>query len=250
MKIEYRGAELKTMEDWYNAAFVTGKKGRQWKEHRSAYSLADFILNKNGQAQIEAILSEVLTEEFELEKAEPEMEIRFDEFGHGREHDLVIEGKTKTNKPIFIGLEAKVDEPFGDTVATVYHRAKIKELNEKNTKAPARIEQLLKQNLKVVKEEDFTLRYQLLYSTVGTIGREKDSAENRVNILLILVFKTKDYNFEKGCDNKKDFYTFIRRIEATSLGNDTYKVTINKKELIIMYREISFLEADAVKNND
>ncbi len=244
MKIEYRNTEIKTMDDWQKAAFGSGKKGRHWKENRSAYSLADFILNRNGAAELESMLSNVLNTKVTLEKAEPEFEVRFDEFGHGREHDLAIWGKTESKQSIFIGLEAKVDEPFGDTVATVYQRAKVKELNGNNTNAPERIENLLKVNLKEVKEEDFTLRYQMLYSTVGT------QSDLDLDVLLILVFKTKEYDFEKGCDNKKDFYTFIRRIEATHLGYDTYKATIKGKGLTIMYREVSFLETDEVNNID
>ncbi len=235
MKIEYRNLEIKNIDDWKNAAFTSGKKRKHWKKYRSSYSLADFILNRNGISRLETMLSDALQTKVVLDKAEIEYEVRFDEFGHGREHDLGIWGKTESNQSIFIGLEAKVDEPFGDTVATVYHKAKVNELNGKSTNAPERIENLLKENLNRVTEEDFNLRYQFLYSTVGTIS------DANINVLLILIFKTEEYNFEKGCDNKKDFYTFMRRINAAYLGEDTYKATIRSRDLIIMYREVSFL---------
>ncbi len=41
--------QIKTFDDWANI-FLGTKKAKHWKEGRSAYSIAVFIMNHNGQA--------------------------------------------------------------------------------------------------------------------------------------------------------------------------------------------------------
>lgn len=44
LTITVRNKEVSTLKDWENAF----NDEKHWKEGRSAYSLADFILNRNG----------------------------------------------------------------------------------------------------------------------------------------------------------------------------------------------------------
>jgi hypothetical protein len=231
MKVEFKGNTITNLIEWERFVF-SGKKAKHWKEGRSAFSLADFVINKNGKQKISELVADQIGENYTLDIAKPEFEARFDKYGHGREHDLGIFGKTESGKKIFVGVEAKVDESFGDTIASAYHKVKAKELNDLPTNAPKRIEKLLNFNFKSIKASDFNLRYQLLFSTAGTLCMDAD-----IHILLILVFKTKDYDNKKGVVNYKDLQAFLKKIEAVKIVENTYQVNINNKDLTIIYKE-------------
>ena len=232
MRIEFKGSAISNLAEWENFAF-SGKKAKHWREGRSAFSLADYVSNNNGQQRIIELVSAQINDDFTLDLAHPEYEARFDSYGHGREHDLGIFGKTASGKKIFVGVEAKVDESFGDTIATAYHKAKAKELNGVRTNAPKRIEDLLKFNFPTIKASDFKLRYQLLFSTAGTL-----CIDANIHILLILVFKTKNYDKKKGAVNYKDLLAFLKRAEAQEIADYTYKLKMNNKDLTIIYKEV------------
>lgn len=233
MRIEFKGNAISNLAEWENYAF-SGKKALHWKEDRSAFSLADFIINKNGKQKIIELVADQINEKFTLDLAHPEYEARFDAYGHGREHDLGIFGKTESGRKFFIGVEAKVDESFGSTIASAYHTAKAKELNQISTNAPIRIEELLKFNFKTVKPGDFNLKYQFLFSTAGTLCITVD-----IHILLILVFKTEVYDKKKGAANYKDLQAFLKRTEANKIDKNTYKLNIDNKDLTLIYKEVN-----------
>lgn len=236
MRIEYKGTLVKNIIDWGKIIFKSENKKKHWELGRSAYSLADFILNKNGVELIKSEVVEVLKEDVIFDVAYPEYEVRFDNFGKGREHDLGIYGKTDSGKTVFIGLEAKVDETFGDTISTAYLNAKIKELNGENTNAPKRIENLLTRHFKQMKKDFFNLRYQLLYSTVGTI-----SVSAEIHVLFVLVFKTSLSDVTKIAENKKDYLRFFKNINDENISNnDNFEVFIEGEKLSVIYKMIDF----------
>lgn len=232
MRIECKGTPISTLEEWQNTIFI-GQKAMHWKEGRSAHSLCHFILNNSGDVVIKELVASSIKEELTLDVAYPEYQVCFDQYGHGREHDLGIFGQTKSGKNIFVGVEAKVDETFGETIQTKYLTEKAKELNRVTTNAPKRIEELLKFNFQHITRSDFDLRYQLLHATAGTLAVDAD-----VHVLLVLVFKTDDYNEEIGKGNYNDFLKFVKRTEAEELGNDQFKLKRKDKELLIIYKEI------------
>ena len=192
------------------------------------------MMNENGEIFIQKIVSELLKEYTTFEKAIPELEIKFDKYGRGRFHDLGIWGTTNSKKKVFVGIEAKVDESFNKKVAEVYIRKKIEELNGKSTKAPKRIEELLKRNFKVIKPEHFDLRYQFLYSTVGTIEANAD-----ISILCVIVFQTDGYNEIKGKRNYMDHIQFIDSIDSEPIDSnpeiDVHKLKIGDKSMYSIY---------------
>ena len=51
-KIRVKNKEISSLKDWENAF----NGGKLWKKGRSAYSLADFMLNRNGIKTITEIL--------------------------------------------------------------------------------------------------------------------------------------------------------------------------------------------------
>lgn len=221
------GQTITSFEEWESYFANTSSKAKHWKEGRSAYSLADFIMNHNGTNKINEIVSEVSGQTIKLNEGIIEQQVSFDSFGKGREHDLGIMGQTRNGKSIFIGVEAKVDESFNETIGEVYLKAKSREINGESTNAPARIESLMKKHFKKVKSEFFNLRYQLLYATSGTLGVEAD-----LHVLLILVFKTSSFNEIRGRENYKDFLQFISLIESKK-SNQIQELRDMKQILVI-----------------
>jgi hypothetical protein len=216
---------------------------KDWVEGRSSYSLADFILNKSGIEKIDSIVKEIIKEDLVFEKLTPEYEVKFDKFnGRGRYHDLGIWGRTKsTNKTFFVGIESKVDESFGQTVSDAYISGITKMLNGENTNLPDRVEKLLKQNIGgKINPKHFNLRYQFLYSTIGTLEEKAD-----YSIFLIIVFKTNSYDIIKGNENYRDYCQFVQKVNSKKIfceldDVEINKLTIDKRVLYSVYFEIDY----------
>ena len=235
MKIEdTSGKEISTLEEWAEL-YNNPQQSHQWKQHRSAYSVAEFLLNHNGTEAIQARLSDVLGCDVQLDRAVPEYEVRFDKFGKGRMHDLGMFGHTEEGKSVFIGVEAKVDESFGASTLDQYLKAKAKQIVGGVTNAPQRIEDLLSLHFKKDDRSMFDVRYQLLYATVGTLAEEAD-----IHILYVIVFKTLLYDESIGADNYRDYIQFMDKVGATSHTLPTkeavgHKLTLDDKELVCLY---------------
>ena len=229
---------IENMEDW---VIKTPIQKKDWVEGRSAYSLADFILNKNGTDKIRGVVENLLKDEVVFERAIPELEVKFDKFsGRGRFHDLGIYGKTKSDsKSIFVGVESKVDETFGQTISEKYIAAITERLNGNNTNAPDRVENLLKQNFGgKIREKYFDMRYQFLYSTMGTLEVKKD-----ISILFIIVFKTNSYDEMKGKENYRDYCQYIQNVDSTKISCDfdnveAHKLIVDNRALFSVYMEV------------
>lgn len=231
-----RGEKIESMEAWANL-YESPRSSHQWKKFRSAYSVADFILNQNGSTVFQNRISQALGEPVKLELARPEMEVRFDQFGRGRMHDLGITGRTASGKSLFVGIEAKVDEPFGALVRERYLSAKARQIAGDSTNAPTRIENLLKLHFSEPDPSMFEVRYQLLYATAGTLAVSAD-----VHVLYIVVFKTPLYNEIIAAENYQDYTNFMAKTKANphKLTNNEKEVTahkllLNGKELICLY---------------
>lgn len=231
MDIIGRGGEtIHSMEAWaglYSA--------HHWKAFRSAHAVAEFILHRNGARALNARVSEALGESVAFERAIPEMEVQFDQFGRGRSHDLGIFGRTASGKSLFVGVEAKVDEPFGALVREVYLRAKARQLAGESTNAPERIERLLKLHFRQPDTSVFDVRYQLLYATAGTLAASAD-----VSIFYVAVFKTPAYSQTIAAANERDYAHFMARAEAMPLtlptgGATGHTLVLGGKALLCLY---------------
>ena len=120
--------------------------------------------------------------------------------------------------------------------------AKTNELNGVKTNAPKRIEELLKRNFKVLKPEYFDLRYQLLYSTVGTLDATNNKTKADISILLIIVFKTNLYNEVKGIENYRDYIRFVNCVDSERIKSksdiDIHKLKIDDRFMYSIYMNI------------
>ena len=99
------------------------------------------------------------------------------------------QSQTEYGKRVFLGIESKVDKTFNETIAETYLNAKSRELSGISTNSAVRIEQLLKKNFTTVNSKHFNLRYQLLYSTIGTLEAKKQEKYAVIYFLMIIVFK-------------------------------------------------------------
>lgn len=226
MRIEdTSGNKITSLEEWA-CIYVNLQQSHQWKQYRSAYSAAEFILHYNGGEAIAHRVSEALGYGVVLERVVPELELRFDQYGRGRVHDLAIFGRTETKKKLFVGVESKVDEPFGISTLDAYLSAKAKQIVGVSTKAPERIEQLLSLHFTEPDPAMFDVRYQLLYATAGTLAAEAD-----VHVLYVIVFKTPLYNESVGAENYRDYIQFMDKVGADTLRLPTKEATAHRLNL-------------------
>ena len=227
MKIETSdGKPLRSLAEWRAV-----HKPEHWKPGRSAHSVADFIANRNGARRLSQHVSEVLGESVEFHKIIPEHKVKFDQYRNPRVHDLGIYGETESGKSLFVGVEAKVDEPFGAHVADEWRKA--------NTPSKRnRISQLCDrfQDGPGISPTD-EIRYQLMHGAAGTVEAGAD-----VSVLYIAVFATDDYDPAKGETNFQDCQTFLNRAGATLNPNpnrdrayESHTLNLSGKTLTTIY---------------
>ena len=235
MRIEdAKGAPISSLDDWAGI-YSTPRSAQHWKKHRSAYSVVEFILNRNGGDYIRARVSDAIGQQVEFQKAIPEYEVKFDKFGRGRVHDLAMRGKTDSGRRLFVGVEAKVNEPFGKTAREEYLAAKAKQIAGESTNAPERIEGLLKMHFADSDPGMFDVRYQLLYATAGTLAAGAD-----ISLLYIIVFRTRLYSETKGAENYRDYVDFLGKVNARKLTLSDkavvgHKLSLKGKELFCLH---------------
>ncbi len=239
MKIKYynKKDEINTYADWERV--FKAAKPKDWKEGRSAQSLAEFMMQENGFESLKQYVGEAIQtpkDEIEIQKVTIEGRIAFDNYNHSREHDLAIEARTKSGKTIFIGVEAKVDESFGSNTIEQYRKSSIKK--NPNSTVPSRIDGL-KEYFPTDKEKEFeNLRYQLATATAGTLRAQTASKTDfDVYVFMVLVF-TDNCDAKKKEKNKNAFVLFLKAIAAQKLCEGTYKCKSNNKTLIIINKDI------------
>ena len=77
--IDSKANDVTTLEQWSKTV-----RRSHWKQGRSAYSLADFIMNRQGAAHLESRISSVLSRPVRLKKGTPEYAARFDRYERPR----------------------------------------------------------------------------------------------------------------------------------------------------------------------
>ena len=213
MRIESReGNAVNDLGDW-----ETLVRPEHWEPGRSAYSLAEFIINRHGEYALQWRVATVLGEPVVFDRGVPEHEVRFDRYGRGRVHDLGIFGRAESGKSLFVGVEAKVDEPFGDFVSDRWAAAGRMRNRGTSTRLPERIRELCARFGPGVTEESRDVRYQLLHGAAGTVDAGAD-----LSVFYVAVFRTGAYDAEAGKRNHEDYRRFVERAggEPIRTGDD------------------------------
>ena len=243
MRIEDRGGiEITTLDEWRLRFFATPSRAVQWREGRSAHTLAGFVLNMDGGAELETLFSSALGRKVVLESTQPEFSSRFDEYrGMPAVLDLGGGGVAAPDSSLFFGVEAKVDEPFGEhTVAEHYEYGLSL---SRPTNIPRRVEDLLSAYFSDESDPRFSrfsgVSYQLLTAAAGTAAAGAD-----VRILCVLVFKTTLYDEGKGEENRREYLRFIEAVWGRSIAVQdaeaaAHELTVVGKGLLSIYREIN-----------
>ena len=229
-----KGNHIATMEQWKPLV-----RRNQWKVGRSAYSLADFIINQNGAAILASRISSVLSQKVTFEQATPEFGAAFDLYSGPARLDLGTFGQVGSREGLFVGIEAKVDEPFGSTVCKTYQYAIRKRQRGERTNAPERVEGLLSRYFADTDEPCASrfadVGYQLLTATAGTVATMSD-----LSVFYVTVFKTHEYDEEKGKENQLNYERFISLVGGECLMQDdggcvAHELTLDGRRLICIY---------------
>ena len=242
--VDSQGQRISSLDQWRRRIFDGTSKIKHWKKGRSAYSLAEFTMDpRKGALYLGKRISSVLSRDVTLEQATPEYLAKFDTYsGNPSNLDLGITGhvgRLNDRSSLFVGVEAKVDEPFGSILRSRYSSAmKIRNAG-RNTNAPERVKGLLSKYFSVKDSPDSSrfagIRYQLLTGTAGTVA-----APGEVSVFYILVFRTSMYDERKGSANQQDYERFMEATCSKPLVRDgkdfrADELQLGERKLVCVY---------------
>jgi hypothetical protein len=208
MRISKSGHEIRSVDDWFK--YAPPKMGaRHWKDGRSAKELARSWFRTEFASppeELRLLLEGAFLTEMEFDEARPECILELDDFrGEHRNCDLVVLCTAGTQR-IVINIEAKADEPFGDSTVGAYYDQKLNSASN----VPKRIESL--SAALFGKKPDAlirNLRYQLVHSTAATLIEAADSKAD-VAVFLVQEFYSASLSSMKLQQNRTDWANFVR----------------------------------------
>ena len=216
MSIKKNGSEILTLEEWER--FAGPKRPDQWVDGRSAKEVARAWLGAQKselpEEVNETLLSNPAFARIQKWMAEPEAKLKFDSFpGEPRNSDLAVYAEDAFG-PFLIAVEAKADEPFGETVADAL-AASVERCAEKGqSNGVVRIQQLVDALLGPRQNGEPPLkhlRYQLLTACAGALCKAECNGFDRA-VLFIHEFVTSKTSDEKHEANATDLNNFLKRI--------------------------------------
>lgn len=250
MKIENTKKQLIVDLESWKTAFIEVDKKNNWKEGRSACTLAKYfttpnIEESNGIKKIKEYFEALGFSNLKFTSAEIEHRSPFDKYKGGtRMQDLVIWGESEKGS-ILVCIEAKVDEEFNELLNEAYKKAKQEKIKDPNSNRQNRIEELCDKYLNVSAESinsepENNIRYQLLYYLAGSICEAEEYGN--VVFMPIMVFKTNKYNETIGEMNRKDYEQFRKalKFEMCNEEKGIFKRTFEGIDVYISYIEIDF----------
>jgi hypothetical protein len=218
MRLHKHEHPITCLADWQQHAGP--KTADQWREGRSAFELAYAWCGTGAPAMPEQVLklleSRSETRGMVVRDALPEHQIRFDSHGgEPRNADLAFTGMTSTSK-IAVTVEAKADEPFGDTVSRTIEKALERSIGNPRSRGVRRVEDLVRALVPAYEDglpRVESLRYQLLTATAGTLAYAA-LEEATFGVLLVHEFRTRKTNDTYHARNADDYRLFLRRLSA------------------------------------
>ena len=216
MSIAKNGTPITSLEEWETLAGP--ERTDQWVDGRRAKEAARAWLEAEGGAlpkEIATLLKRhdafgpVLSW-----SAEPQMPQRIDAFpDEPRNSDLVVEAEDAHGKYL-IAVEAKADEPFGETMGDTLAAAVDRWVEDDRSNGSTRASQLAKAMLGPRSEDDPPLkdiRYQLLTACAGCLCEAERRGHARA-LLLIQEFVTDRTVDKKLLINAIDLGRFVKRL--------------------------------------
>jgi len=216
MSILKAGHTIASLDEW--KTYAGPKSPTQWVNGRSAKEVARSWLEGKGES-LPLEVEEALTSNPNFGPAqdwtaEPEAKLKFDGFtGETRNSDLIVDVKDK-NGNYLIAVEAKADEPFGQTVQQTLKTAEAVFQKNPRTNRVRRVHQLKEAILGVKatdKKLDATIRYQLLTACAGALCEAERVGCSRI-LVLIQEFISDETTDKKHGRNEIDLNSFVRHI--------------------------------------
>lgn len=203
---------------------LAGPKSKgQWKEGRSAMEVARAWLActmpEFPQEIRDALASHPDFGTVLRWHAEPEAKVTFDaNGGEPRNCDLLVTAEDERGSFV-LSIEAKADEPFGDTVAATRAAAANRLQENPASRGIARIEGLREMLFRHgIPDERFDgLRYQLLTATAGALAAARAAGSNRA-VMLVHEFTGSSTRREKLARNGADLDAFVEVISGGEIA--------------------------------
>jgi hypothetical protein len=223
MPITKNDSVLCTLEEWEQLAGP--KSADQWVDGRSAKEAARAWLDGNGvhlpREVAAALAGHPAFGAVKTWDAEPEAKLRFDKFGgEPRNSDLAVHAEDGHGQ-FLIAVEAKADEPFGETVGDTLAAALERYLDNVRSNGVIRVQQLAQALLGRRAANDppiRDIRYQLLTACAGAICEAERRGNSRA-LMLVHEFvsdKTRDENHRR---NAADLNLFLRRLSHNGISS-------------------------------
>lgn len=124
--------------------------------------------------------------------------------------------------PLVVGLEAKADETFGQTVDGYFRAAAVKRKNELPTNAPERLDGLLAAvagSSLAERPELGALRYQLFSGVAGTLAAAR---ENESTAFVVHELKTSKTTPSKRAANAKALASFVKAVFGSEVPQEEW----------------------------
>lgn len=233
------GARISSWDEWEE---VYEDIPRHYVAHRDADSVGEFIQESGGDKCLANRAAMLLREPVIVQGSTPGLDVPFGSYGGSRHHDLGIYGRGQdSKKSVFIGVETRFDEPFGDSVKEVYDRAIAQRAEGGVSNTPERIDELLGRQFSTRPSPDTLSKMsdQLLSAVAGTL--EVGSA---MSVLYVIVFRTPSYDSRIGDKNDREFLAFMELTGASDQGwgepGRAYKMTVGGKDLYCIYEHFDY----------
>lgn len=201
-----KNVEIQSVDDWFFCAPPKGKE-KQWKDNYSAKELATFATSPEFKPFIENLLSEckIKCDEF---ICIPEAETNLPgDYRGPRNHDLLMIGKN-----VIIGIEAKVNEPYGNSIE--------QELKDCSKGKKERIN-WMKKVLFNGDCDNNKIKYQLMTGVCGTL---LEAVRKNVEKCIFLVLSFNIDGVESNKQNEKAFESFIKQLGMNGAGDKSFLV--------------------------
>lgn len=234
----WTGYPIRDFNDWERNGMPPERKLRQFVPGRSACELA-VIYTRNGNPTIPSDLRCILdsnedTRGVVIEKGKVELETALPFSTRGpRCHDLSFDG-TLPSCDVFISVEGKADESFGDTVEHELQKA----LKRPATDFPKRLDWLVQSLMGVpafvgpeareLNAAITTLGYQLLAGIASTLIEAKDRGARRA-IFVVHEFRTSKTDDAKLQTNAESLELFLRLVlRSNGVVDDGFKLEVGR----------------------
>jgi len=217
----FKKIAITSLKEWEN--YAGPKSSFHWKDGRSAKESARAWLEGKGTRLPKEVQSALEGHQaFGVVQhwyAEPEVKLRFDSFaGEPRNSDLVVHARDSQG-PYLITVEAKADEPYGETIAKTMVAAEKRYKKSHRSNGVTRIKQLavaLFGTPDICDPPLKDIRYQLLTACAGTLCEAERYGYTRA-LMLIHEFVTENTSDDKHFSNAADLNSFVNCLSNGSV---------------------------------